>query len=197
MKNKACLLLTSLLLFSGILTGQDIKNEGKSSDFTPPFQKGNVVISVASGFGRNYNYYGSYVSLPALSVSTDIGIINNAGPGNIGVGGMVGFKTAYSKHEYYNARWTNYVIAARATYHLTILKHNKFDPYGGVIVGIRIYDYKDSYYNSSYNPYNYNRVYPVTGVFLGAKYNFSKFFAGFAEVGYDISLFRIGFNFCF
>lgn len=188
----------NLLVFSTLSYSQG-KNAGSSDQgYEPPFKKGNGIISIASGFGVSYGYYGSYISLPALSVACDFGIIDKAGPGNIGAGGIVGFKWAYSTGKDFEARWMNYIIAARGTYHLTLVKHSKFDPYGGVLVGIRIYDYKDPYFdNYKYNPNKYKRVYPVTGVFVGAKYNFTSFFAGFVEAGYDISLFRVGFNLCF
>ncbi|MES1223214.1 MAG: hypothetical protein ABUT20_47410, partial [Bacteroidota bacterium] len=81
------------------------------------------------------------------------------------------------------------------TYHLTVLKdkNNKFDPYAGVTLGARIYQYKNSYGSS----YTDNSVYPTFGAFVGAKYNFAKSFGAFAELGYDISFARIGvcFNF--
>ena len=73
-------------------------------------------------------------------------------------------------------------------------KNNKFDPYGGVTVGLRIATYNDTYYSSNYynDPYSYNSVYPIVGAFVGAKYNFEKNFGAFAELGYDISFLRAG-----
>ena len=181
--------------FFSVLTFNSLAQKSNESDVAA-FSKGNSSIQVASGFGVTYDYYGSYVSLPALTVAYDLGIFNHAGPGNIGVGGMVGIKWAYSTGKTYDATWLNYIIAARGTYHLTLLKNEKFDPYGGVIIGVRIYDYKDSYFNQNNykNPNSYNRVYPVTGVFVGAKYNFTKVFGGFVELGYDVSLARVGFS---
>lgn len=193
MKTRFIISVVLTLVLSLPVFAQDGINK---SGANAPFSKGSSSIQIASGFGVVYGYYGSYISLPALTVAYDLGIINHAGPGNIGVGGIVGFKTAYSRGNTYNARWTNFLIGARGTYHLTLLKNEKFDPYAGVIIGVRIYDYKDSYYESTIykNPNTYNRVYPVGGVFIGAKYYFTKFFGGFVEVGYDISLARIGFS---
>ncbi|MEO8772324.1 MAG: hypothetical protein ABI402_19655 [Ferruginibacter sp.] len=162
------------------------------------FKKGSKTVGFSVGVGYNYNYYGNYNTLPAFAINYDQGFFDEVGPGNIGIGGIVGLKSAHYNYAHnYKATWTNYIIGARATYHLTVLKNknNKFDPYAGILVGVRITKYKDSYYSSiGYNPYNYNSVYFEKGIFIGAKYNFSKMIGVFAEVGYDISLVRGGLN---
>ncbi len=133
------------------------------------------------------------------------GLIEKVGPGSIGIGGVIGFKSATYKYKYnfnggnnnYKDTYTNFIIGVRGTYHLTLLanKNNKFDPYGGVTVGFRIFDH--NYGGPDLNPYNYNSVYPIAGLFVGAKYNFVPNFGVFAELGYDISLIRVGINFNF
>ncbi|MEO6668262.1 MAG: hypothetical protein ABIN36_02230 [Ferruginibacter sp.] len=162
------------------------------------FKKGSKTIGFSIGVGYNYNYYGSYNTLPAFAVTYDQGFFDEVGPGNIGIGGIIGLKSAHYNYAHNDkATWTNYIIGARATYHLTVLKdwNNKFDPYAGILVGVRITRYKDSYYSSlGYNPYSYNSAYFEKGVFIGAKYNFSKRVGVFAEAGYDISMIRGGLN---
>jgi hypothetical protein len=201
MRTKLTLLMVMVLLSGKMLMAQNDKtganNNNKVSTGEGAFSKGDMSLSIASGFGISYDYYGTYVSLPALTVAYDVGIVNDAGPGNIGVGGIVGFKKAYNRHDGYDATWSNYLIAARGTYHLTVIDNDKFDPYGGVTLGIRIYDYRDPYFDERYNPYKYNSVYPIVGAFVGAKYNFTRGFGGFVELGYDISLIRIGVSFNF
>jgi hypothetical protein len=176
----------------------------------PPFVKGSKTIGLALGAGVNYGYVTSYGgryvnSLPAFAIIYDQGIINDVGPGTIGIGGIAGIKTAhYNYYYYYNPNnngnykktWTNIIFGLRATYHLTLLKdkNNKFDPYGGVMLGFRILDYKN---NDAFDNYNYNTFYPIGGAFVGAKYNFTQNFGVFAELGYDISLVKIGINFNF
>jgi hypothetical protein len=161
------------------------------------FAKGDVAISVASGFGVTYDYYGTYISLPALTLGADVGIINHAGPGNISVGGIFGYKRAFNRDDTYDATWTNLIIAARGIYHLTIINNDKFNPYAGVTTGIRINDYHDSFYSDGNNPNSYQNVYPVIGLFVGARYFFVPSFGGFVELGYDISVIRIGVSFKF
>ena len=52
----------------------------------------------------------------------------------------------------------NTIVAVRGTYHLTILaeKNNKFDPYAGVVLGLRFNSYKDTYDDYFYNTYGYH-----------------------------------------
>ena len=190
------LIIAIVLIFTATISNAQ-KTKFNSGSAKPAFEKGSKTLGIFIGAGVEYGYYGNYSQLPAIGIIYDHGIINNVGPGTIGIGGVIGFKSAWYKYSGgERATWTNYFIGARGTYHLTILKdkNNKFDPYAGVTAGFRIYDYNDSYYGGRANPYGYNSVYPVFGFFVGAKYNFSKNFGAFAELGYDISFFRIGLN---
>jgi len=192
--------LLSLITFFGLgimVSMAQTTKKDNSNYHEGAFAKGDVAISIASGFGVTYDYYGTYVSLPALTIAADVGIINHAGPGNISVGGIVGFKKAYNHDDTYDATWTNLIIAARGIYHLTIIDNDKFNPYAGVTTGIRINDYHDPYYNDTHNPNTYQNVYPVIGLFVGARYFFVPSFGGFVELGYDISFLRIGVSFKF
>jgi hypothetical protein len=89
------------------------------------------------------------------------------------------------------ASWNDFIIGVRGTYHLTLLKdmNNQFDTYAGVMFGFRVENFKDNYYQQSSSSVN-----PAAGIFVGAKYNFAEHFGVFAELGYDISVARIGIN---
>ncbi len=203
MKNSKLKILPALgiaLMFSTMTFAQN----------APAFDKGDNTIGISIGLGINYAYYNNAVNLPAITLLYDHGTFGEVGPGTIGIGGIVGFKTStYTYPASYNgdykATWTNYIIAARGTYHLTILKdkNNKFDPYAGIVLGVRINKYTDSYndyYYDKHNKYYYNNsrsADAVKGVFIGAKYNFAEYFGVFAELGYDISIIRAGLNFNF
>ncbi len=193
-----CTVIASLQLTAGPL-----KNK-KDSGVKPAFDKGSKTLGIFMGIGRNYDYsyYSDIDQIPAFGLIYDQGIVGNAGPGTVGIGGMLAYKGASYKYANgkYKATWSNYILAVRGTYHLTILKdkNNKFDPYAGVMFGLRINSYRDTYYNNlGYNPYSYGSVTPVSGFFVGAKYNFAKNIGAFTELGYDISFFRIGLNFNF
>lgn len=176
----------------------------KEKSTTTPFHEGSNTIALGLGLGGvSYNYYGTASIRPAGVLYYDRGIKDNLGPGNLGIGGMVGFVSATYKYPTggYKATWTNVVLALRGTWHLTLLSEKvpKFDPYGGVMFGLRIFDYDDTYYSQTgrYNPYSYNSVYPTYGLFVGAKYNFAENFGAWTELGYDIAFFKLGLNFNF
>jgi len=169
-----------------------------------PFHKGSSTLALGMGLGGvSYNYYGSVNRMPAAMLYFDHGIMDDLGPGNLGVGGMIGYTAARYKYATggYKATWTNVVVALRGTWHLTILadKNNKFDPYGGVMAGLRFAGYNDTYYEKAgvANPHSYNSVYPLAGLFVGAKYNFAPNFGAWSELGYDIAFLKLGINYNF
>jgi len=161
------------------------------------FDKSSKTVGVFVGVGATYSY--SYavgyapVPLPAFGVLYDQGFMK-AGPGTVGLGGIIAAQLSSYKHGSYKATWHNYIVGLRGTWHLSILKekNNKFDPYGGVLAGVRIYDFRDK--GIGYDIKS-NKVYPAVGAFVGAKYNFKRHFGAFAELGFDITFLRSGLNF--
>ena len=167
----------------------------KSKNGDAPFGKGDNTIGLFAGLPIGWDdYLSGYTPMPSLGVIFDHGIIDDLGPGNLGVGGVVALNSAKGNYSNGSATSRNFIIAIRGTYHLTILadRNNKFDPYAGVTAGLRIYEYKNTYLNATTNSVN-----PVLGAFVGAKYNFASSFGAFAEVGYDISFVRGGICFNF
>lgn len=190
LRNSVRVIVLSLSVF--VLPSQLLFAQKSNDDISAAFEKGSKTIGLAMGVGTNYDffYYSGYTQYPLFGIIYDQGIIGNVGPGTIGVGGIIAVKTAIDDYANgFKARSNNFIIGVRGTYHLTLLKskNNKFDPYGGVTFGLRIYKYNDPFYNDFDNG-----IYPVAGLFVGAKYNFSKNFGAFSELGYDISFFRIG-----
>jgi hypothetical protein len=202
MKNllhKRTLALFTALLISAFTFGQN----------APAFDKGDNTIGLGIGFGGSahnnvysygYGYSGSFVNLPAFFAIYDHGSFSEVGPGTIGIGGMVAYRYSYlSDYGDYDANWTDLVIGARGTWHLTILKdkNNHFDPYGGVLLGMRFESYKNTLLDDLDDSYDEHRVYPEAGIFVGAKYNFTKNFGAFAEFGFDFPNLKMGLNFNF
>ena len=192
--------VTSLILLAMVFicTASNAQEDRKvSKDNSPAFDIGDKTIGISIGFGNdyNYNYYYGYVPvvLPAFGLTYDQGIIE-AGPGIVGIGGILDAQFAHYGLYGSTLSYTNYVIGARGTWHLTLLKdkNNKFDPYGGVMVGLRFFSARNGY-----NNINTSSVSPAAGLFVGAKYNFAEHVGAFAEVGFDVSLLRIGLNFNF
>jgi hypothetical protein len=166
--------------------------DAKKADPPALFRKGASTLGFALGFG--VNHYGwmtgfSATHSPAFNVIYDRGVAE-VGPGTIGVGGILGYKTtAFSPG---NTRFNTVVIGVRGTYHLNIIKkpNNKFDPYAGLVLGIRSYSYGGDW--GGWRPGGGSELF--TGVFAGCRYKFSSKFGAFAELGYDISVFRLGVN---
>lgn len=198
---KNTVLLKSVLAVL-LITGFSYAAKAQGGD--PPFVKGSNTIGLSIGFGDYYSYatyYGSsWTVLPSINLTYDRGFFEEVGPGTIGIGGLIGIKNRYYKYSGDKYTDNSVIVGVRGTYHLTLLadKNNKFDPYGGVLFGVRIRNWKEVY-TSSYYPYTestrkHSSVYPTTGLFVGAKYNFVPNFGAFAEVGYDISFLKLGLN---
>lgn len=111
---------------------------------------------------------------------------------NLSVGGSVDY-ARYGRN-YGGYKWSyNFIYAgARGSYHLGELLQtgDKFDPYAGISLGVRIASYKDNAgYGDYYNPYN-NGLY--LGLHVGGRYYFTEKVGGFAEVGYGVTALRLG-----
>ncbi len=189
------------LSFLVLLAALGISTTSKGND--PAFDKGSNTIGISIGLGRPYDY--DFLA-PAFAVSFDHGFFGHVGPGTIGIGGIVGLKMSYDRLGEFDRSLTSIIICARGAYHLTILKdkNNKFDPYAGICLGLRINHYSDPYYDNYYgahHSYPYSNSHhgadPIIGPFVGAKYNFTPYFGAFVEVAYDFSNLRGGLNFNF
>ncbi len=187
MKKLTLMALSTVVIFTNTVLAQSSET---SSD--GPFEKGTKVIGVSAGFGIDYGYYNSPISLPAFALQYDQGIISNVGPGTIGIGGILGVKNSSYKYASggYKANWTNIFVGVRGTYHLTLLKDkvSKLDPYGGVTLGVRILRHNDNHPAATI----VNNTYPLYGLFVGARYKFTENFGAFSELGYDVSFVRVG-----
>ena len=190
-------LLMMLLLFASTNVMAK-KKKWDDAGKKAPFDKSSKTIGVfvGAGAGYSYSYYAGYAPsfAPSFGVLYDQGLLK-AGPGTVGIGGIIAANLSHVDYAGGGATYDNFIVGVRGTWHLSILKekNNKFDPYGGVMLGVRIlsYDYADVYYHHV----KARTVNAAQGVFVGAKYNFSRHFGAFAEVGFDAALFKIGLNF--
>jgi hypothetical protein len=164
------------------------------------FSEGTKALNIGLGFGLNYGYYGNPNAVPALVIIYDQGVKDGIGPGTISVGGILGYKRfTYKYPPYYNngnkkykASWTNVVVGARGAYHLP-LDVDKLDTYAGLMLGVRIQSWDDNWYeDNGYPEPDYSSAYLTSGIFIGARYMFTDKIGAFAEVGYDISILKLG-----
>jgi hypothetical protein len=166
------------------------------------FEIGSKNLNLGIGFGGylSYSSAGDFSSSPTLFAAYDQGIIDNIGPGTIGIGGFAAFKTANYNYDYFGGyrdtgRWTNFVVGARGTYHYP-LDVDKLDVYGVFNLGLVLESFK---YTSTYpgivaSNYDYNDSFLYYAVNAGATYQVSPKFGVFAEVGYDIAWLKAGIN---
>ena len=157
------------------------------------FDGGDNVIGLGIGAGGLYGFG------PVVLLNYDHGMGFNAGPGVVGIGAMVAYKSSLNNGSYSNFNWNRkaYTFAVRGTYHWNSWhKNDHLDVYAGVFAGIQVRtdnlgDYYDNYY---YNYYGYygaydsgKGVFPVAGVLVGAHWYFTDSFGVFAEAGSSVS----------
>lgn len=156
------------------------------------FGKGSTAVNLGVGLGLGYGYALSGLhSTPAMSASFEYGIADNVGPGTIGVGAMVGYKSYGWKSSGYKGTWSNIIVAARGTYHYDVFDNPKLDTYAGISLGVRHERYSDNagtdfYYGKA------SSTYLTSGLFVGGRYYFTDKIGAFGEVGYDMSLLKLG-----
>ena len=188
---KKLLLITAFLIgMYSLSNAQDISK----------FAKGDQSVYAGVGFGYQFDQWGAVSSLPEFGLGYDMGIMDFNKIGVLSVGGFIGYKYTYTSVDdaygkAYKWSWNSYIIAARGKIHLTYLKIQKIDLYGGASLGVRIT--KGNITNSlGLNPLN-NSVSPIVGIFGGAQYNFNRNFGVYSELGFDVAYLTVGINYRF
>ncbi|GAB3233389.1 hypothetical protein GCM10027346_21360 [Hymenobacter seoulensis] len=196
-KTSAFVLLSALLTTSALA---QIKSPIPLGTPVAPgvlFRQGTTAVNLGLGLGTGYGFGNSLESSPAVSLSAEKGLVEGIGPGVIGVGGLVGYKSYHYDYAGTSdkARWTNVIVLARGTYHYDLLEVNKLDTYAGVSLGFRVESFKNPQndealkqrYNESYGGLRFER-----GIFLGARYFVTDGIGAFAEAGYDMTYLKFG-----
>jgi hypothetical protein len=165
------------------------------------FDKGTIAVNAGIGVISTIRYYpGVSVSrTPVFAFSGEYGIMK-LGPGVIGGGIAFGFQTASYTQDYfsyfYKYKWSTTMFGLRGTYHPDFLKGKKYELYGIVQLSITHYGYSFTTNDPFLNSYQYGDHSLSTSfhpyLMIGAKYYFTKNFGVYSELGYDISLIKIG-----
>ncbi len=95
--------------------------------------------------------------------------------------------------DYYD--WNEFYIGPRGAFHLTMLKVENLDVYGGVSFGLRFYSEPTYVGVNNYGRNTFTSAYG--GLFVGGRYYFSKGFGVFSELSYDITFIKLGVVFKF
>jgi hypothetical protein len=155
------------------------------------FDQGDKVISLGIGLGSNYIGWGSYykTSVPPIFVAGDYCLKEDLGPGNLGVGALLGYSAYKYDVNVYDWGYKSSLIffGVRGSYHFVDLV-DKLDLYAGILLGGKIYTYK---YYGGYDAHNAG-FHVASEFFAGARYYFTDNFAAMAELGYGIAWLKLG-----
>lgn len=157
------------------------------------FEVGQKDLSFGVGFGSPWVNSGYYSTIPPISAAFDYGFRDDYGPGIISVGGYFGI--AGYRYEYpaidFGWTYTTAIFMGRAAYHYSFSEN--LDSYAGLGIGFRTVTSKEYGTKPADGIYTGDSGLKMAGtVYVGAKYYFSPNFAGYAELGYGISIFTLG-----
>ncbi len=143
------------------------------------FRKGTNALGFAIGVGAE-----SHVSVPAISATYERSVTDGIMEyGSIGIGGQVEYQ-GFSYGD--GLRGSEFFVGARGTFHYEFVEN--LDVYGGLQSGL--YTYSMYYTGVKRNATTFR----VMGI-AGARYLFSRSLGVFAEVGTNISIFKVGVTF--
>lgn len=155
-------------------------------------------LDVHAGIGLIGTFYGSGVNslIPPINIAFETGVADN-----IGVGGFLGYSTARSRYNIGGTRygWNyNYILlGARGAYHFRDLLEmdEKWDPYGGVMLGYYIANSTFQSDDPNLNEDLYDS--PVSSsigwsLYAGTRYKLTEKIGVYGELGYGFALLNIG-----
>ena len=155
------------------------------------YSKNTNVISAGVGLGSSIAGYTYGSQTPAISLQYERGLFE-AGPGVISLGGYLGFKSYKYSYDYsgqhYSSKWKYTIIGVRGAYHLTQLKVENLDLYGGLMLSYNNVSFSD---NSGNATASYGSAAGFSA-FVGGRYYFAKKIGVFAELGYGVAYVNAG-----
>lgn len=159
------------------------------------FRKNDLVFNAGIGFGSNlYSGTGYKTTVPPVSVSGEVGVVDNLINGNngsIGVGGYLGYTAAKYTYPTFNYGWkyNSVIIGARGTFHYQFARN--LDTYAGAMLGYNIVSAKTTGDWGTVTGTASGSEFSFT-LFVGARYYFTEGFGVFGELGYGVATFNVG-----
>lgn len=144
------------------------------------FPKGEKTVNIGIGIGGGIGF--------PVGISYEQAITDR-----ISVGGYLAY--AQEKETYGGIgdwKYTYILAAARGSYHLKV-NSDKFDPYGGLMLGYNIASVK--WNGSGAEPVSSSAGGVLWGIHIGSKYWFTDKIGAFAELGYGASVLSAGLSF--
>lgn len=181
-----------------------IVSAASSSLNAQSLEMGDNMIHLGVGIGGKIGRYDFESQSPAFSFQYERTAVELGDVGILTGGGYVGYKTfknsgtTYGDYKF-EEKWSYITIGGRAGFHLTAIKNDKLDLYGGIMVSYNIlsYSYSD---NDPYPDDSFSGAYASTQtatVFVGARYFLTHGFGVYAELGSNINLITAGLSFRF
>jgi hypothetical protein len=193
------IIFTSVLIIQSLLFLAQSMGNGKS------------VIYIGAGAGNgafgSAQYRGSgyvYRSSPTIHLGFEHGISEAIPQSIVGLGGSVSMwfgSRNYSDrfgHEWHKS-WSDVTTLVKGYYHHKFLVGEKWDVYGGAMIGVKYRSYSftsnDQYY--VYENSNETGAYFAGGIAVGGRYYVSKSFGFYAEAGTGVNVDYIQAGFAF
>ncbi len=152
------------------------------------YKIGDLTVNGGIGLGYTYDLYSGVSSWPTLIVGADKGVYEVENVGVISAGAILAFK--HMSISEYNWSWNDLYIGGRGTMHVTSLKIDKVDLYGGLSLGLRMYSYPTFTYLGNGTNDHYTTLF--YGLFAGGKYYFNDKLSAFGELGWDVAWLKLG-----
>ena len=178
MKIKTIIIYFTFILFSKFSSAQS-------------FDIGDNVIGLSFGIGGHYttSSFGYSSQSPAIGIFYEKGMKWEAGPGIIGLGGYLGYKSLRYKTEFYDWKWSYTILGIRGAYHYEFT--DNLDTYGGLMLSYNVVSFTDR----SPSGYLFTGG-SASGIdlslFVGGRYYFSDNWGALAEIGYGIAYLSLG-----
>lgn len=158
------------------------------------FKQGVKVVNLGVGIGGTlYTGSGYSTKVPPLSGSFEVSVKDNLfdEKSSLGIGGLIGYTSSEYKYAYseynFKYKYTDIVLGVRGAIHYCFIE--KLDTYAGLTLG---YDIVSGTASGTYAGYSATSSGLFLGAYLGARYYFSDNWAAMGELGYDISVLRLG-----
>ena len=160
------------------------------------FSPGELLVSPALGLGTPY-WIGYSTTLPPISVSVDYGIEQDiVDEGTVSIGGYFGIAQNRYRYNVIGSDWgwnfTHIVFGPRGTY--TYPVEDKLDIYGVLMLGYSI-TLNNEVGDIPITANIPTTSKPVLDVSAGGRYFFQDNLAAMVEIGYGVSILRLGVSF--
>jgi hypothetical protein len=172
----------------------------KKSNAQVEFSSGQNILGLSIGIGGSMQSAAYDKQSPTIAMIYERGIWDGIGPGNIGLGAYLGYKSynyrGVNPYGTYNYKWNYTVFGIRGAYHYDFIGDGKLDTYGGVMMGIanRNFRYSYSYDSYYYDIPKYSGTFIIADVFVGTRYYITPTIAVFGEASFNVSLISLGAN---